>query len=109
MSPASWIEVLRAECERTSQSAVAARVGMSATVISQALSGNYPGRIENLKKRVEGALMAQTVGCPVLGEIPRNECLDHQLRKFSAANRQRVMLYQACRGGCVHSEIGRTA
>ncbi len=104
-----WFEVLRAECERTTQAAVADRIGMSATVVNQVLNGKYPGRLDNVRQRVEGALMAQTVTCPVLGELRRHECLDHQKRPFAATNSVRVMMYRACRDGCPHSEIGRTS
>lgn len=108
MSP-DWNDVLRAECDRTSQAAVAERIGMSATVICQVLKGTYPGNVSNVRKRVEGALMAQTVDCPVLGALPRHECLDHQQRKFAATNGQRVTLWRACRAGCPNSEIGRAS
>ena len=104
----AWLDVLRAECVRTSQAAVAERIGMSATVICQVLGDKYPGRLSSVQKRVEGALMAQTVTCPVLGTLPRHECLNHQQRKFAATNFQRVNLWRACRAGCPHSEIGRT-
>jgi hypothetical protein len=104
----AWLDALRTECARTSQTAVAEQIGMSATVICQVLSGKYPGRLANVQQRVEGALLKQTVVCPVLGTLPRNECLDHQQRKFAATNAQRVNLWRACRAGCPHSEIGRT-
>lgn len=104
-----WMEVLRAECERTTLATVAKLIGMSTTTISQVLNGKYLGRVDNVKARVEGALMAATVDCPVLGTLPRHECLDHQKRKFAASNSQRVRLWRACRAGCPHSEIGSTS
>lgn len=106
---ASWLDVLRAECERTSLAATAKLIGMSTSTISQVLNGKYLGRLDNVKARVEGALMAKTVDCPVLGTLPRHECLDHQKRKFAASNSQRVRLWRACREGCPHSEIGRAS
>lgn len=102
-----WMEVLRLECERTSRTAAAKRIGMSPATISQVLNNKYRGRLDNVKARVEGALMAATVDCPVLGTLPRHECLDHQKRKFAASNSQRVRLWRACRAGCPFSEIGR--
>ena len=38
-----WIDVLRAEVERTSQSAVAKRMGYASSVVSQVLTGSYAG------------------------------------------------------------------
>lgn len=102
MSP-SWLDVLAAECRRTSQSAAADRIGVSEAVVSQVLKGKYPGRVDRVQARVEGALMAQTVTCPILGDLQRNECLDHQVRPFAATNSQRVALWRMCKT-CPNSE-----
>lgn len=101
----AWLDVLERACRDTSQTRVAGRLGVSPSMISQALKGKYPGNLDSLRRRVEGALMGQTVKCPVLGEIPANECLDNQRRPFAATNAQRVRLYRACRSGCPHSLI----
>ncbi|MEX0732876.1 MAG: helix-turn-helix transcriptional regulator [Aquisalimonadaceae bacterium] len=98
-----WMETLRRACKEKSQARVAAILGVSSAMISQALKGKYPGSTTTLKQRVEGALMGYTVNCPVLGDIPANTCLDHQRAPFAATNSQRVRLYRACRNGCPHS------
>ena len=103
MNTPDWMDVLRARCAQTSQARVAQEIGMSPTTVSQVLSGKYLGALDRVRARVEGALMRRTVGCPVLGELPRNECLDHQGRPFAATNPQRVMLWRACRA-CAHRE-----
>lgn len=95
-----WIEVLRQECARTSQAAVARRLGVSPSMISQGVRGVYTGDTERLRALVEGAFLGRRVGCPVLGEVALNECLEHQARPFAATNPQRVALFRACRGGC---------
>ena len=92
-----WLEVLRAECERTSQAEVARRLGVSAALVNQVLRGRYRGNLERVRSLVEGAFMGRTVACPVLGEIALNECLDHQGRPFAATNPLRVRLWKACR------------
>lgn len=100
-----WINALRKACEDTSQSRVASRLGVSGSMISQALKGKYPGDTAKLRTRVEGELMGAAVSCPVLGDISSRHCLDCQRQPFAATNAQRVRLYRACRSGCPNSSI----
>ncbi|TGG92507.1 XRE family transcriptional regulator [Natronospirillum operosum] len=102
-----WMEVLREECKHTSQNRMAQRLGVSSSMVSQALKGVYPGDLSKLQRRVEGELMGSSVNCPVLGEISTRECLDCQRRPFAATNAQRVRLYRACRSGCPNSQLER--
>jgi hypothetical protein len=60
MGTEAWLERLRAECGRISQSKVSVVIGYSPAVVNQVLKGSY--------KAVEGALMGATVKCPVLGQ-----------------------------------------
>jgi len=91
-----WKDVLALECKRTSQSATAKRIGYSPAVVSQVLKGSYKGDESRVQQAVEGALMGLTVDCPVIGEIPRNTCLEYQRRPFAATNPTRVALSRAC-------------
>lgn len=92
-----WVAALRAECERTaSQGLVAKRIGYSTAVVNQVLKGAYKGRLRDVEKRVRGALMHQTVTCPVLGEIATNRCLDEQGKPYAATNALRIELRRAC-------------
>jgi hypothetical protein len=101
-----WIAVLRDACEQRGQKRVAAEVGYSPAVISRVLKGNYTGRADLVKERVESVLIGdRTVTCPVLGEIAWHECLDTQRLPFAATNAQRVRLYRACRSGCPNSRL----
>ena len=52
--------------------------------------------------------MQFTVNCPVVGEIAKDRCLNHQAAPFASTNPQRVSLYKACRGGCSHSALEAT-
>ncbi len=101
-----WIKALQQACQESSQNRVAQRLGVSASMISQALRGRYPGDLRALQQRVEGEFMGAAVQCPVLGEISARQCLDCQAMPFAATNPQRVRLYRACRSGCPHSQIG---
>lgn len=105
-----WIEALKSECKRTSQTRAATAIGYSASTVNQVLKGTYKGDMKSIEQAVRGALMGATVECPVIGEIPRNRCIDHQRRagKFAATNPMRVQLHQACRNGCKHSQGGES-
>lgn len=96
-----WIDALRIEVEKAgSQARVGEMIGYSAAVVNQVLKGVYKGDIEKVRAKIEGAFMGATIDCPVVGEIPRNRCIDHQSRPFAATNPMRVQLYRACRSGC---------
>jgi hypothetical protein len=107
-----WLEVLKAECDKASQSKVGQllRKGQrdgfpSSTVINQVLKDKYPGRTDRLQALVEGIYMSTSVQCPVVGDIPSDQCIGYQRRPYSSANPTRIKLFQACRGGCPHSKL----
>jgi transcriptional regulator with XRE-family HTH domain len=106
-SAADWLDVLRAACAETSQAAVARQLGISSSTINQALKGTYKGNLSRLKTLVEGRLMKQTVECPVIGELAKHQCQEHQARegRFITANPLTMRLYRACRSGCPHSKL----
>ena len=100
-----WIRELRTQCEDKSQTQVAKEIGYTGAVVSAVLSNTYRGNIANVEKAVRGAYLGATVGCPVLGELQSNRCLEHQRAPFAATNHQRVRLYRACRNKCVNSQL----
>jgi len=93
-----WLDVLRAACKARKQGPVATDIGYSTTVVSQVLSGTYKGDLKAVQQKVEGALMGLTVECPVVGELPRNRCLEYQRQSFAATNHLRVQFSRACPG-----------
>lgn len=103
-----WLARLRQEVERSSQRRVATALRgdngyPSDTLLSQVLSGKYPGQTGRLQRLVEGYYLGATVFCPVLGDISRADCEHNQVKPFAATNPQRVDLFRACRGGCPHA------
>ncbi len=92
-----WIIALAEECDCSSQGKVALRLGVSSTVINQALHNSYPGRLDRVEERVRGEFMRAVVDCPVLGEISARKCLDERQRPFSSSNSLRLQLYRACK------------
>lgn len=92
-----WIAALRAKCKRAgSQAKVSREIGYSAGVVNAVLKGTYKGDLKRIEQAVRGALMNETVDCPVLGEMRKDKCLYHQKRPFAATNPTRVQLYLAC-------------
>ncbi|QND45232.1 transcriptional regulator (plasmid) [Rhizobium lusitanum] len=101
-----WIVALAEACNRSSQSAVAKDLGYSGPVISQVLSNKYQnGDLTRVEQMVRGALMAETIICPIMGEMARDVCQSWQKKPFGTASSHRVRMYTACRSGCPHSRI----
>ena len=97
-----WVLVMAEHCDQIGQPAVAQRIGMSTSVVSDTLRSKYKGRLDRVQERVKGALMGETVSCPVLGDdLPRDRCLHLQGRPFAATNPERVQLYRTC-PACPH-------
>ena len=93
-----WIARLASECEATSQSAVAKRLGRSASLISTVLRSKYPGDMAAVEDIVRGALMSATVSCPVRGDMPTHVCRSwrEKSKRFAGNNAERVTMYRAC-------------
>lgn len=104
-----WLNLLRTRCDQIGQTAAAKELQAqqpdrypSPELLSRVLKGTYPHRTDRLQALVMGVYGGQTVDCPVLGAIGRDECRGHQSRPFAATNPQRVALYRACRT-CPHN------
>ncbi len=103
-----WVRELAEYCDRHGkQSAGAEAIGYSISVVNYVLKNRYPGDLHKVETAVRGAIMRETVACPVIGEITKNVCLKNQAQPFAITNSQRIRVYRACRGGCEHSRIPR--
>lgn len=80
-----------------SQSKVAADLGISAATVNNLLRDRYLGDVSGMADRIRGQYMAETVSCPVLGELGRRHCLDNQARSQAFTNPIRVALHKACK------------
>lgn len=98
----AWLDVLGKTAARLGQPATAKLIGYSTAVVCAVLKGTYTGNLQRVEAAVNGALMGQSVDCPVIGELARNKCLDHQRAAFAATNPQRVQLWLTC-PGCTHN------
>lgn len=71
-----WIVALAEACHKTSQAAVGRDLDVSGSMISQLLSRTYTASTTRIEDRVRGLLMRAVVDCPVMGELPTNQCQD---------------------------------
>lgn len=97
-----WVLVLAQECDLSSQNKVADRIGYSPAAVSQLLKNAYKANVQAIKQAVNGAFMGKLIECPMLGDLPANECLKNQRLSFAVTNPMRVRLYRACRN-CRHN------
>lgn len=105
--PPDWIVALAVEANRTGLRTAAKRIGYSAGLASHVIANSYPAATDKVAAKVRGALMNETVACPVLGEIGRDHCITQQGMPRTGASSVRARLYRACRGGCPHSMLDK--
>ncbi|MGO4735945.1 transcriptional regulator [Bosea sp. 2KB_26] len=84
-------------CKAHTSRAVARRLGYSDAVISHVLAKKYPGDVDKVFATIRGLLMGETVDCPELGELRRDQCLRNQARPFNPTNSTSARLFHACR------------
>ncbi len=100
-----WVSELASLADQSGLKGAGERISYSASAVSSVLSNAYKGDLPRVEQAVRGALMGLIVNCPVLGELPRNQCLDWQKSPFSTSDSMRVRVFRACRRGCLHSRI----
>lgn len=79
------------------QRAVATDLGVSPAVINTLLKGSYRGDVPTMEARIRGRYMAETVLCPVMGQLGRDSCIGYQARPLAHTNPTRARLYAACK------------
>lgn len=94
-----WIEALVKACDQSSQNKVAARLGITASTVSQTLRNGYPGNMASIEARVRAALLSSDVSCPALGSISGESCLRWRDRadRLTSTVPLRVRMFRACR------------
>jgi len=94
-----WIRALADEVDRTSQNKTAKRLDLSVSTVSTVLGNTYGAATNAVEERVRGALMAQDVGCPALGEINLVVCRRWRQRARSEEliNTLHTTMRKACR------------
>jgi len=103
-----WVEELARLATNEGLNACAKRLNYSGAAISYTINNKYLGDLGKIEETVRGALMGETVMCPVLGEMTRNVCLDWQAKPRAVTNPIRTKVYRACRNGCSNSRLKNT-
>jgi hypothetical protein len=94
-----WVLLLAAACDLTNQRAAGERIGKSSGYVSRVLSNTYAGNMAEAEKLVRAAWGAETVACPLWGDIPLSSCMAH--RRRSAPPRTQVHhLYRSTCPAC---------
>ncbi len=78
---------------------VARTIGMSATTISQVKNGKYGGNPARIVELITAHYTADTVECPILGEITIADCIDARRRldiPYIPSSGQTTALYKTC-------------
>jgi hypothetical protein len=93
-----WVETLAIACTRTSQNAVAAKLGRSGSVVSSVLRNKYAAGLDRLEERVRGTFMGGCIMCPALDEIPLTTCQDwrDKSRHLELGGPMRLRMFKAC-------------
>lgn len=92
-----WILMLASHCDKSSQKAVANKIGRSAATVNQLLKNRYNADLTAVQQRVETAFKAGDVECPILGKITGSECVNNQNKPYNPGNHVEVRLFLACR------------
>lgn len=104
-----WVRELAEQCEASSQSKVAARLGKSGALVSHVLRNKYQGNMAGVEQLVRGVFMNLKVDCPALGPTPANICRGwiEKSAKFSNENSERVRMFRACNRCPRKRELGK--
>lgn len=94
-----WIAALAEAADRTSQTAVGQRLGVSGSTVSMVLSRSYKAQTDNIEHAVRAVLMTDLVHCPVLGLTAADLCFEWQRKAetFHDTGQLRRRMYRACR------------
>lgn len=96
--PADVRAALEAAVKRLgAQSKVAEELGVSPAVVNTLLKDRYQGDVGRMVERIRGEYMAETVTCPVMGQLGRQHCQTYQGRALVFTNPLRSALHQACK------------
>lgn len=99
-----WLGELVALAEAEGLRTAGERIGYSASAVSTIISGKYQGDVGRVEQMARGALMAETVECPVLGSMARNVCLEWQKRPYTDVSALHIRMHRACRG-CANRRV----
>lgn len=80
-----------------SQTKVGEELSVSGAAVSLLLADKYSGNVDVMANRIRGQFMAETVRCPVMGDLSKRSCLDNQALPQAFTNPMRAALGRACK------------
>lgn len=92
-----WIVELVSVADADGLAGAEKRVGYSRSALSTIIAGKYKGDLDRVEQVVRGALMSETVDCPVLGVLGRDRCLEWQTKPFAPTSSHRMTMRRACK------------
>lgn len=110
---AAWGEALPVEvltlaewADASTASAIAKRLGVSPATFSHLIGRKVENHdLGKLFGLIRGALLGETLECPIKGTMSRNTCLKWQGKPFAPTSADRVRMFHACRSACPHSRL----
>ncbi|WP_119167083.1 transcriptional regulator [Algihabitans albus] len=100
-----WVLALARACDELGGHRQAGETcGISRATVSMLMRNAYDRDARQIEQRVRGRLLDAAVDCPVLGELRRDRCLEHQGRRLGdlGSSPMNVQLYRACQT-CSHN------
>lgn len=93
-----WLVLMREEAQRTSVSALAARLAYSRTAVSLVLSGTYPGGTDKIASRAIAVLeLPVEVQCPYLDQaLPVADCQVYSSQRAPTHHPTKMAHWRAC-------------
>jgi len=101
-APPDWVLVLADASDRTSQAQVARLLAINSGYISYALRNQKPEYHQPVEYAVRGKLMAETIKCPVMGEIDQSLCVRHRKSRVPPILAEERQLRATC-PTCIHN------
>ena len=101
-TPPDWVTVLANASDRSSQAQVARLLAINSGYISYVLRNQNPQYHQPVEYAVRGKLMAETISCPVMGEIDQSLCVRHRKSRVPAVLPEERQLRSTC-PTCIHN------
>lgn len=93
-----WVKLLALHADRTSQRAVADRLGKSGGYVSRLINHSYAGSYAEAERQVRATFGDERVDCPVFGAIALKTCIRSRRRKGPVINFVHRQFAAACPG-----------
>lgn len=101
-----WIKLLALHADRTSQRAVADRLGKSSPYVSRIINRSYAGNYQEAENQVRSIFGEERVPCPIFGQIALKTCIRSRRRTGPAVNFLHHQFAKHCPNCPINTDIG---